>query len=248
MPARPVRGPHLDPGHAVQPSTAPLSTACGSRRWPTCCSRPSGSARSPEGFSGADRRRIALPATRLARATAGTIRLKLLQLGALVRISVRRVAVQMASGQPWQRDGADRPRRPPRRRRLTTTRTAHSRPHPTRRCPRVAQDAAVRSLASPTPATSARLAEQPGSRSRWPPASPGSATGPSPTPPSSPPQADHDPDSAQSTSPDATLPAGGAGRCCPIPRQPYAPTRPGLPSSPAEVGPPSKLAAVRNAG
>ena len=56
--------------------------------------------------SGADRRRLALPATRLARATAGTIRLKRLKLGALVRISVRRVAVQMASGQPWQRDWA----------------------------------------------------------------------------------------------------------------------------------------------
>ena len=36
-------------------------------------------------------RRIALPATRLAQATAGTIRLKLLKIGALVRVSVRRV-------------------------------------------------------------------------------------------------------------------------------------------------------------
>ncbi len=51
-------------------------------------------------------RRIALPATRLARATAGTIRLRLLKLGALVRVSVRRVAVRMASGHPWQRDWA----------------------------------------------------------------------------------------------------------------------------------------------
>jgi hypothetical protein len=38
-------------------------------------------------------RRIALPTTRLARATAGTIRLKLLTIGALVRLSVRRVTV-----------------------------------------------------------------------------------------------------------------------------------------------------------
>jgi len=49
-------------------------------------------------------RRIALPATRLAQATAGTIRLKLLKIGALVRVSVRRVTVAMASGHPWQRD------------------------------------------------------------------------------------------------------------------------------------------------
>jgi hypothetical protein len=51
-------------------------------------------------------RRIALPATSLARATAGTIRLRLLKLGALVRVSVRRVTVAMASGHPWQRDWA----------------------------------------------------------------------------------------------------------------------------------------------
>jgi Transposase DDE domain group 1 len=51
-------------------------------------------------------RRIALPATRLAQATAGTIRLKLLKLGALVRVSVRRVTVQIASDHPWQHDWA----------------------------------------------------------------------------------------------------------------------------------------------
>ena len=51
-------------------------------------------------------RRLALPATRLARATAGTIRLKLLKLGALVRVSVRRVTIAMASGHPWQREWA----------------------------------------------------------------------------------------------------------------------------------------------
>ena len=44
--------------------------------------------------------------TRLARATAGTIRLRLLKLGALVRVSGRRVTVAMASGHPWQRDWA----------------------------------------------------------------------------------------------------------------------------------------------
>ena len=51
-------------------------------------------------------RRIALPATRLAHATAGTIRLRLLKLGALVRVSVRRVVVAMASGHPCQQDWA----------------------------------------------------------------------------------------------------------------------------------------------
>jgi hypothetical protein len=51
-------------------------------------------------------RRIALPATRLAQATAGTIRLQLLKIGALVRVSVRRVTVKMASGHPWQQDWA----------------------------------------------------------------------------------------------------------------------------------------------
>ena len=51
-------------------------------------------------------RRIALPATRLAQATAGTIRLKLLKIGALVRLSVRRVTIKMASGHPWQCDWA----------------------------------------------------------------------------------------------------------------------------------------------
>ena len=51
-------------------------------------------------------RRIGLRTTRLAQATAGTIRLRLLKIGALVRLSVRRVTVAMASGHPWQRDWA----------------------------------------------------------------------------------------------------------------------------------------------
>jgi len=51
-------------------------------------------------------RRIGLKHTRLARATCGTIRLKLLKIGALVRISVRRVKLAMASGHPWQSEFA----------------------------------------------------------------------------------------------------------------------------------------------
>jgi hypothetical protein len=51
-------------------------------------------------------RRIGLAATKLANATCGSIRLKLLKIGALVRVSVRRVRIAMASGHPAQRDWA----------------------------------------------------------------------------------------------------------------------------------------------
>ena len=45
-------------------------------------------------------RRIGLHGTELAEATCGTLRLKLLKIGARVRISVRRIKVAMASGCP----------------------------------------------------------------------------------------------------------------------------------------------------
>ena len=51
-------------------------------------------------------RRIALKHTQFARATCGTIRLKLLKIGALVRVSVRRIKIAMASGCPYQREFA----------------------------------------------------------------------------------------------------------------------------------------------
>jgi len=51
-------------------------------------------------------RRIALVHTQFAKATCGTIRLKLLKIGALVRSSVRRISFAMASGYPYQRDFA----------------------------------------------------------------------------------------------------------------------------------------------
>ena len=51
-------------------------------------------------------RRIALPHTQFAKATCGTIRLKLLKIGALVRTSVRRIKFAMASGCPYQHDFA----------------------------------------------------------------------------------------------------------------------------------------------
>ena len=47
-------------------------------------------------------RRIGLAHTQFADATCGTIRLKLLKIGALVRISVRRIKVAMSSACPWQ--------------------------------------------------------------------------------------------------------------------------------------------------
>src|SRR5262249_35597254 len=45
-------------------------------------------------------RRIGLHHTPFANASCGTIRLKLLKIGALVRISVRRIKIAMASGCP----------------------------------------------------------------------------------------------------------------------------------------------------
>jgi hypothetical protein len=47
-------------------------------------------------------RELALAGTTLANATAGTIRLKLFKIGALVKLSVRRVKIAMASGCPYQ--------------------------------------------------------------------------------------------------------------------------------------------------
>jgi len=51
-------------------------------------------------------RRIALTHTRFAKASAGSIRLALLKIGALVTISHRRIKIAMASGHPFQRDWA----------------------------------------------------------------------------------------------------------------------------------------------
>ena len=45
-------------------------------------------------------RRIGLAGTELARATAGTIRLKLLKIGARVKVSVRRVKIALTSACP----------------------------------------------------------------------------------------------------------------------------------------------------
>jgi len=47
-------------------------------------------------------RRIGLAHTRFAEATCGTLRLGLLKIGALVRVSVRRVKLAMASAHPFQ--------------------------------------------------------------------------------------------------------------------------------------------------
>ena len=47
-------------------------------------------------------RRIGLAHTQFARASCGTIRLKLLKIGALVRTSVRRIKLAMPSAFPYQ--------------------------------------------------------------------------------------------------------------------------------------------------
>jgi hypothetical protein len=49
-------------------------------------------------------RRIGLAHTQFAQSTCGTIRLKLLKIGALVRVSVRRIKVAMASACPYQNE------------------------------------------------------------------------------------------------------------------------------------------------
>jgi hypothetical protein len=51
-------------------------------------------------------RRLGLKHTQLADATCGTIRLKLLKIGARVSVSVRRLYVAMASGCPYQAEFA----------------------------------------------------------------------------------------------------------------------------------------------
>jgi len=51
-------------------------------------------------------RRIGLAHSQFADATCGTIRLKLLKIGALVRISVRRIKIAMSSAWPWQNEFA----------------------------------------------------------------------------------------------------------------------------------------------
>lgn len=47
-------------------------------------------------------RRVGLEATKLAEAQCGTIRQKVLKIGARVRVSVRRVAVSLSSASPYQ--------------------------------------------------------------------------------------------------------------------------------------------------
>ena len=51
-------------------------------------------------------RRIGLAHTQFANATCGTIRLRLLKIGALVRVSVRRISIAMASACPCQHEFA----------------------------------------------------------------------------------------------------------------------------------------------
>ena len=84
--ARHLRRPHLRRPHRRQPAPAPvLSLRLGSHDPPP---------------------RRALAHTRLARATAGSLRLKLLRIGARVSVSVRRVSVAMDAHHPFQAEFA----------------------------------------------------------------------------------------------------------------------------------------------
>jgi hypothetical protein len=76
-------------------------------------------------------RRIGLAQTQFANATCGTIRLKLLKIGALVRLSVRRVKIAMAS-QPAHANTSSGSRMPcsPKRRPDTNQKRAPHTPHP----------------------------------------------------------------------------------------------------------------------
>jgi hypothetical protein len=69
-------------------------------------------------------RRIGLKHTEFAKASCGKIRLKLLKIGALIKISVRRIKVAMASGLPIKANSA--PPTPYSWRRHATNQTAHS--------------------------------------------------------------------------------------------------------------------------
>ena len=80
MPARPLRRSHKRRDHARQPAAAVV--------------------RLHASVLVTALRRIGLAGTELATATCGTIRLKLLKIGALVTRSVRRIRVAMASSCP----------------------------------------------------------------------------------------------------------------------------------------------------
>jgi hypothetical protein len=109
-------------------------------------------------------RRIGLRHTQLANATCGTIRLKLLKIGALVRISVRRIKIAMASACPHRP-----PRLPPAEARRLLSAQAYPDTHPyrvpasarptirARRCsPTLAPDR-TRFCACPPPGTTPRF-------------------------------------------------------------------------------------------
>ena len=48
-------------------------------------------------------RRVGLKDTQMEKAQCGTIRLKLLKIGALVKVTVRRIVVSLAAGYPYQK-------------------------------------------------------------------------------------------------------------------------------------------------
>src|SRR3712207_3531811 len=86
MPARPVRRPGLGRASAATMRANQLRLWFASMAYVLLCAL----------------RRIGLAHTQFAEATSGTIRLLLLKVGALVRVSVRGVKLAMASAHPYQ--------------------------------------------------------------------------------------------------------------------------------------------------
>ena len=75
-----------------RPPCAPISSACGSPPWPMCCSARCAASGSSTPSS---------PRQPAARSASSCFKI-----GALVRVSVRRITLAMASGHPYQRDFA----------------------------------------------------------------------------------------------------------------------------------------------
>ena len=94
-------------------------------------------------------RRIGLAFTQFAEATCGTIRLRLLKLGALVRVSVRRIKIAMASACPWQDAVRACTGFAAQRRRLTRTRQGRAPYPPANAADRAAEAALARNSAFP---------------------------------------------------------------------------------------------------
>ena len=136
MPGRPVRRSNLGGDHARQPARLWFASFA----YVLLCAV----------------RRIGLAHTQFAEATCGTIRLKLLKLAGLVRISARRIKFALASACPYAdewRLAAAPPRQPCLRRRRDANKTRQLTPRPTgdpEQSHQIAQNGATDALARHT--------------------------------------------------------------------------------------------------